>query len=82
MIAKEGVTAMTVAELQAASRSRGMRSLGLTTDQLRQQLEQVCVCVHRPAWLGCKTAYWRIFMTVFHAKTRQIKSDAYLYSRL
>uniref|UniRef100_A0A673GZG6 LETM1 domain-containing protein LETM2, mitochondrial-like n=1 Tax=Sinocyclocheilus rhinocerous TaxID=307959 RepID=A0A673GZG6_9TELE len=46
MIAKEGVTTMTVAELQAACRSRGMRSLGLTTDQLRQQLQQVCV--HRP----------------------------------
>ncbi|XP_072515352.1 LETM1 domain-containing protein LETM2, mitochondrial [Salminus brasiliensis] len=40
MIAKEGVAAMTVAELQAACRSRGMRSLGLTTDQLRQQLQQ------------------------------------------
>uniref|UniRef100_A0A672S0T3 Leucine zipper and EF-hand containing transmembrane protein 2 n=1 Tax=Sinocyclocheilus grahami TaxID=75366 RepID=A0A672S0T3_SINGR len=40
MIAKEGVTTMTVAELQAACRSRGMRSLGLTTDQLRQQLQQ------------------------------------------
>ncbi|XP_051971893.1 LETM1 domain-containing protein LETM2, mitochondrial [Xyrauchen texanus] len=40
MIATEGVAAMTVAELQAACRSRGMRSLGLTTDQLRQQLQQ------------------------------------------
>ncbi|XP_056322565.1 LETM1 domain-containing protein LETM2, mitochondrial [Danio aesculapii] len=40
MIATEGVSAMTVAELQAACRSRGMRSLGLTTDQLRQQLQQ------------------------------------------
>lgn len=40
MISKEGVAAMTVAELQAACRSRGMRSLGLTTDQLRQQLQQ------------------------------------------
>ncbi|XP_051973874.1 LETM1 domain-containing protein LETM2, mitochondrial-like [Xyrauchen texanus] len=40
MIASEGVVAMTVAELQAACRSRGMRSLGLTTDQLRQQLQQ------------------------------------------
>lgn len=41
MISKEGVSAMTVAELQAACRSRGMRSLGLTTDQLRQQIQQV-----------------------------------------
>ncbi|XP_072570130.1 LETM1 domain-containing protein LETM2, mitochondrial [Paramormyrops kingsleyae] len=40
MIAKEGVATMSVSELQAACRSRGMRSLGLTTDQLRQQLQQ------------------------------------------
>ncbi|XP_028313117.1 LETM1 domain-containing protein LETM2, mitochondrial [Gouania willdenowi] len=40
MIAAEGVPAMNVSELQAACRSRGMRSLGLTTDQLRQQLQQ------------------------------------------
>ncbi|KAG7273155.1 hypothetical protein CRUP_034553 [Coryphaenoides rupestris] len=40
MIATEGVPAMSVSELQAACRSRGMRSLGLTTDQLRQQIQQ------------------------------------------
>lgn len=40
MISTEGVAAMNVAELQGACRSRGMRSLGLTTDQLRQQLQQ------------------------------------------
>ncbi|XP_040011311.1 LETM1 domain-containing protein LETM2, mitochondrial [Xiphias gladius] len=40
MIAAEGVAAMSVSELQAACRSRGMRSLGLTTDQLRVQLQQ------------------------------------------
>ncbi|KAJ8380023.1 hypothetical protein SKAU_G00008010 [Synaphobranchus kaupii] len=40
MIATEGVATMSVSELQAACRSRGMRSLGLTTDQLRQQLQQ------------------------------------------
>ncbi|XP_069563879.1 LETM1 domain-containing protein LETM2, mitochondrial isoform X1 [Brachyistius frenatus] len=40
MIAAEGVAAMSVTELQAACRSRGMRSLGLTTDQLRQQMQQ------------------------------------------
>ncbi|KAI5614320.1 LETM1 domain-containing protein LETM2, mitochondrial [Silurus asotus] len=40
MISKEGVSVMTVTELQAACRSRGMRSLGLTTDQLREQLQQ------------------------------------------
>ncbi|XP_070689934.1 LETM1 domain-containing protein LETM2, mitochondrial [Pempheris klunzingeri] len=40
MIAAEGVPAMSVSELQAACRSRGMRSLGLTTDQLRLQMQQ------------------------------------------
>ncbi|KAJ8005761.1 hypothetical protein DPEC_G00121250 [Dallia pectoralis] len=40
VIATEGVPAMSVPELQAACRSRGMRSLGLTTDQLRQQMQQ------------------------------------------
>ncbi|XP_056592540.1 LETM1 domain-containing protein LETM2, mitochondrial isoform X1 [Triplophysa dalaica] len=40
MISSEGVVGMNVAELQAACRSRGMRALGLTTDQLRQQLQQ------------------------------------------
>lgn len=41
MIAAEGVAALSVSELQAACRSRGMRSLGLTTDQLHQQIQQV-----------------------------------------
>ncbi|KAK6313306.1 hypothetical protein J4Q44_G00166530 [Coregonus suidteri] len=40
VIATEGVPAMSVSELQAVCRSRGMRSLGLTTDQLRQQMQQ------------------------------------------
>ncbi|MFT7817757.1 LETM1 domain-containing protein LETM2, mitochondrial-like [Arapaima gigas] len=40
MIASEGVSSMSVSELQVACRSRGMRSLGLTTDQLRSQLQQ------------------------------------------
>ncbi|XP_037339171.2 LETM1 domain-containing protein LETM2, mitochondrial isoform X2 [Pungitius pungitius] len=40
MIAAEGVAALSVSELQAACRSRGMRSLGLTTDQLHQQIQQ------------------------------------------
>lgn len=51
MIATEGVAGMTAAELQAACRSRGMRALGLTTDQLRQQLQQVCMCTHQPRFL-------------------------------
>lgn len=41
MIAAEGVPAMSVSELQAACRTRGMRSLGLTTEQLRLQMQQV-----------------------------------------
>lgn len=41
MIAAEGVPALSVSELQAACRSRGMRSLGLTTEQLNQQMQQV-----------------------------------------
>uniref|UniRef100_A0A8C8CIU4 Letm1 RBD domain-containing protein n=1 Tax=Oncorhynchus tshawytscha TaxID=74940 RepID=A0A8C8CIU4_ONCTS len=40
MIATEGVAAMSVSELQVACRSRGMKSLGLTTEQLMQQLQQ------------------------------------------
>ncbi|KAM8886787.1 LETM1 domain-containing protein LETM2, mitochondrial isoform 2-T2 [Spinachia spinachia] len=40
MIAAEGVAALSVSELQAACRSRGMRSLGLTADQLHQQIQQ------------------------------------------
>ncbi|XP_007622887.2 LETM1 domain-containing protein LETM2, mitochondrial isoform X1 [Cricetulus griseus] len=40
IIAKEGVKAMSVPELQAACRARGMRSLGLTEEQLSQQLSE------------------------------------------
>ncbi|XP_019603668.2 LETM1 domain-containing protein LETM2, mitochondrial isoform X2 [Rhinolophus sinicus] len=40
VIAKEGVNALSVSELQAACRARGMRSLGLTEEQLRQQLRE------------------------------------------
>lgn len=38
MIQKEGVDTLTLSELQAASRSRGMRSYGLSLDQLKHQL--------------------------------------------
>uniref|UniRef100_A0A670YZM5 Letm1 RBD domain-containing protein n=1 Tax=Pseudonaja textilis TaxID=8673 RepID=A0A670YZM5_PSETE len=41
MIAKEGVNGLSVSELQSACRARGMRSLGLTEDQLKEQLNQV-----------------------------------------
>uniref|UniRef100_A0A2K6AZG3 Leucine zipper and EF-hand containing transmembrane protein 2 n=1 Tax=Macaca nemestrina TaxID=9545 RepID=A0A2K6AZG3_MACNE len=40
IIAKEGVRALSVSELQSACRARGMRSLGLTEEQLRQQLTE------------------------------------------
>lgn len=38
MIQKEGVDSLTLGELQAASRARGMRSYGLSLDQLKHQL--------------------------------------------
>ncbi|XP_004394490.1 PREDICTED: LETM1 domain-containing protein LETM2, mitochondrial isoform X4 [Odobenus rosmarus divergens] len=40
VIAREGVSALSVSELQAACRARGMRSLGLTEEQLKQQLTE------------------------------------------
>ncbi|CAM2108473.1 LETM1 domain-containing protein LETM2, mitochondrial isoform X2 [Caretta caretta] len=40
MIAKEGVNGLSVSELQSACRARGMRSLGLTEEQLKEQLSQ------------------------------------------
>ncbi|XP_028922261.1 LETM1 domain-containing protein LETM2, mitochondrial isoform X1 [Ornithorhynchus anatinus] len=40
MIAEEGVNALSVSELQSACRARGMRSLGLSEKQLKEQLTQ------------------------------------------
>ncbi|XP_069924659.1 LETM1 domain-containing protein LETM2, mitochondrial isoform X3 [Oryctolagus cuniculus] len=40
IIAKEGLGTLSVSELQAACRARGMISLGLTEEQLRQQLAE------------------------------------------
>ncbi|KFV84992.1 hypothetical protein N308_06858, partial [Struthio camelus australis] len=40
MIAKEGVNGLSVSELQSACRARGMRSLGLSAEQLKEQLRQ------------------------------------------
>uniref|UniRef100_A0A8C6V0D9 Mitochondrial proton/calcium exchanger protein n=1 Tax=Neogobius melanostomus TaxID=47308 RepID=A0A8C6V0D9_9GOBI len=40
MIAEEGVASLSVNEVQAACRVRGMRSLGVTEDRLREQLSQ------------------------------------------
>ncbi|RMC14420.1 hypothetical protein DUI87_09516 [Hirundo rustica rustica] len=40
MIAEEGVDTLTVKELQAACRARGMRALGVTEERLKEQLKQ------------------------------------------
>ncbi|KAG9344007.1 hypothetical protein JZ751_012483 [Albula glossodonta] len=40
LIAEEGVDSLNVNEVQAACRVRGMRSLGVTEDRLREQLKQ------------------------------------------
>ncbi|XP_067838918.1 mitochondrial proton/calcium exchanger protein isoform X1 [Heptranchias perlo] len=40
LIAEEGVKTLTVNELQAACRSRGMRALGVTEERLQDQLKQ------------------------------------------
>ncbi|XP_048648732.1 LETM1 domain-containing protein LETM2, mitochondrial isoform X5 [Marmota marmota marmota] len=40
IIAKEGVKTLSVSELQSACRARGMRSLGLTEEQLQQHLTE------------------------------------------
>ncbi|XP_061100613.1 mitochondrial proton/calcium exchanger protein isoform X2 [Conger conger] len=40
LIAEEGVDTLNVTEVQAACRVRGMRSLGVTEDRLREQLKQ------------------------------------------
>ena len=37
LIAKEGVNGLSVSELQSACRARGMRSLGLSEEQLKEQ---------------------------------------------
>lgn len=44
LIAEEGVDSLTVKELQAACRARGMRALGVTEERLKEQLKQVCFC--------------------------------------
>ncbi|XP_027555666.1 mitochondrial proton/calcium exchanger protein [Neopelma chrysocephalum] len=40
MISEEGVDTLTVKELQAACRARGMRALGVTEQRLKEQLKQ------------------------------------------
>lgn len=55
MIAEEGVDTLTVKELQAACRARGMRALGVTEERLKEQLKQV--------WFG-KTEYTALIPVV------------------
>lgn len=52
MIAKEGVSGLSVPELQSACRARGMRSLGLSEEQLKEQLGQVSVPWPGLLWPG------------------------------
>ncbi|NXX10957.1 LETM1 protein, partial [Podargus strigoides] len=40
LIAEEGVDSLTIKELQAACRARGMRALGVTEERLKEQLKQ------------------------------------------
>ncbi|KAL8622652.1 hypothetical protein ACOMHN_009286 [Nucella lapillus] len=40
MIVKEGITSLSITELQAANRARGMRALGVSDERLRAQLQQ------------------------------------------
>lgn len=47
LIAEEGVESMNVNEVQAACRVRGMRSLGVTEERLREQLSQVTETVNK-----------------------------------
>ncbi|XP_059139687.1 mitochondrial proton/calcium exchanger protein-like [Physella acuta] len=40
MIQKEGIETLSIAELQAANRARGMRALGVSEERLREQMQQ------------------------------------------
>uniref|UniRef100_A0A2C9JW29 Mitochondrial proton/calcium exchanger protein n=1 Tax=Biomphalaria glabrata TaxID=6526 RepID=A0A2C9JW29_BIOGL len=40
MIQKEGIETLTISELQAANRARGMRALGVSEERLREQMRQ------------------------------------------
>lgn len=69
MIAAEGVAAMSVSELQAACRTRGMRSLGLTTEQLRLQMQQVSTILITNQFI----LQWDLaFNVVLHCKQNKI----------
>lgn len=48
LIAEEGVESLNVNEVQAACRVRGMRSLGVTEERLREQLSQVTTTIRPP----------------------------------
>ncbi|KFO84881.1 hypothetical protein N320_06016, partial [Buceros rhinoceros silvestris] len=51
MISREGVGGLSVSELQSACRARGMRSLGLSEEQLKEQLRQAISSVFPWQWL-------------------------------
>ncbi|KAK2513179.1 Letm2 [Columba guinea] len=51
MITKEGVGGLSVSELQSACRARGMRSLGLSEEQLKEQLRQASALCSALLWL-------------------------------
>uniref|UniRef100_A0A8C6W6W5 Letm1 RBD domain-containing protein n=1 Tax=Nannospalax galili TaxID=1026970 RepID=A0A8C6W6W5_NANGA len=53
IIAKEGVKALSVSDLQFACRARGKRSLGLTEEQLRQQLTEASCSPPSPLHGDC-----------------------------
>lgn len=40
MIQKEGIDTLSIGELQAANRARGMRALGVSEERLREQMQQ------------------------------------------
>uniref|UniRef100_A0A087XC91 Mitochondrial proton/calcium exchanger protein n=1 Tax=Poecilia formosa TaxID=48698 RepID=A0A087XC91_POEFO len=46
LIAEEGIESMSVTEVQSACRVRGMRSLGVTEERLREQLSQQWLDLH------------------------------------
>lgn len=58
LISEEGVDSLSVKELQAACRARGMRALGVTEDRLRDQLKQVRLPLPSQRGLCGKLGTW------------------------
>lgn len=55
LIAEEGVASLNVNEVQAACRVRGMRSLGVTEERLREQLVQVTTANRDGGCFSCSS---------------------------